>query len=173
MRESHLRQGCFPVCSRVCVRQNPLERLQKSSDIFLYYQTPMKNPSTLRIQDKDVTSLNWKYSWQVYNGHLLSIPFLSRWPSNASGTRNRGWADMWRGGGGRDRIRTMTYCQLTYLHIYILVRPCDNFLVQGDLYMTVKDRGSTVTCTAFKDTNSWYRWCQQLLELQNCLGSTW
>lgn len=58
MRESHLRQGCFPLCSRVCVRQNPLERLQKSSDIFLYYQTPMKNPSTLRIQDKDVTSLN-------------------------------------------------------------------------------------------------------------------
>ena len=58
MRESHLRQGRFPVCSRVCVRRNPLERLQKSSDIFLYYQTPMKNPGTLRIQDKDVTSLN-------------------------------------------------------------------------------------------------------------------
>ena len=61
------------------------------------------------------------------------------------------------GGGGGDRIRTMTYCQLTYVRIYILVRPCDNFLVQGDLYMTVRDRGSTVTCTAFKDTNSWYR----------------
>ena len=58
MRESHLRQGRFPACSHVCVRRNPLERLQKSSDIFLYYQTPMKNPSTLRIQDKDVTSLN-------------------------------------------------------------------------------------------------------------------
>ena len=51
MRESHLRQGRFPACSHVCVRRNP-------SDIFLYYQTPMKNPGTLRIQDKDVTSLN-------------------------------------------------------------------------------------------------------------------
>ena len=78
-----------------------------------------------------------------------------------------------RGGGGRDQIRTMTYCQLTYVWIYILVRPCDNLLVQGDLYMTVRDRGPIVTCTAFKNTNSWYQWCQQLLELQNCLGSTW
>ena len=154
MRERHLRRGRFPVCSRVCVRRNPWERLQKSSDIFLFYQTPMKNPGTLRIQDKDVTSLNRKYSWQVYNGHL-SIPFLSRWPSNASGTQNRGWAEM--GGVGRDRNRMMTYCQLTYVRIYILVLPCDNFLVQGHLYMTVRDIGSTITCTAFKDTNSWYR----------------
>ena len=81
--------------------------------------------------------------------------FLSRWPSNASGTRNRGGSE--KGGGGGDRIRTMTYCQLTYVRIYILVRPCDNFWVQGDLYMTVRDIGSTITCTAFKDTNSWYR----------------
>ena len=99
--------------------------------------------------------------------------FLSKWPLNASGTRNRGWVEMGEGRGGRDQIRTMTYCRLTYVWIYILVRPCDNLLVQGDLYMTVRDRGPIVTCTAFKNTNSWYRWCQQLLELQNCLGSTW
>ena len=100
--------------------------------------------------------------------------FLSKWPLNASGTRNRGWVEMGEGrGGGRDQIRTMTYCQLTYVWIYILVRPCDNLLVQGDLYMTVGDRWPIVTYTAFKNTNSWYRWCQQLLELQNCLGSTW
>ena len=63
----------------------------------------------------------------------------------------------WGGGGGRDRIRTMTYCQLTHVRMYILASPCDNFWVQGDSYMTVRDIGSTVTCTAFKDTNSWYR----------------
>ena len=55
MRESHLRLGLLPLCSRVCVRQNSFECLQKSLDIFRYYWTPMKNPSTLRIQDKDVT----------------------------------------------------------------------------------------------------------------------
>ena len=58
MRDSHLTRGRFSLCSHVCGRRNPLERLQKSLDIFLFYRTPMKNPGTLRIQDKDVTSLN-------------------------------------------------------------------------------------------------------------------
>lgn len=61
------------------------------------------------------------------------------------------------GSRGGDRIRTMSYCQLTCVRIYILVHPFEDLLVQRDLYMTVRDvdrSGPIVTCTAFKDTNS-------------------
>ena len=65
---------------------------------------------------------------------------------------------MGSGSGGGDWIRTMTYCQLTYVRIYILVHPFEDLLVQRDLYMTVRDverSGPIVTCTVCKDTNSW------------------